>query len=313
MKVDLSKLQSPILFKGDAEIGYRDATAYFHDGVFYMYLSVCTSTDGLVYWQTAWSKSTDLIHWTPPECFTPRDRTKNFSSPGNVIRDGSEFALCIQTYPTPRRKDKVGDRNSRLWIMRSKDLEHWGKPELLQVEGPAVPPEEMSRLIDPYLVRDKEVAENWWCFYKKSGKVCFSRSPDLKIWQPVGVAAQGENPCVIMDGDEYVLFYSPDNEIAVMRSKDLRTWRDCGCLTLGVEEWDWAKGRLTAGFVLDLRDHPHVGKALLVFHGSRWPERDPRGGWANWVSLGIAWSENLHDWEWPGKIKGRRDAPADTD
>lgn len=32
------------------------------------------------------------------------------------------------------------------------------------------------------------------------------------------------------------------------------------------------KGRLSAGFVLDLRKEPRVGKALVFFHGSRWPE-----------------------------------------
>jgi len=39
----------------------------------------------------------------------------------------------------------------------------------------------------------------------------------------------------------------------------------------------------------------------MFFHGSRWPEGDPQGGWANHVSLGIAWSEDLVNWSWPGK------------
>jgi hypothetical protein len=305
-KVDLSKLRSPVLLEGDAQTAYRDATATYHDGVFYLYVSVVTTDrDGLAYWQTAWSRSTDLVEWTPPRCFTPRDRTKNFSSPGNVIRDGTDFALCLQTYPTPLRLDKHGDHNSRVWIMRGEDLEHWREPELLQVEGPTVPREEMSRVIDPYLVRDKDVPGVWWCFYKKKRQVCYSRAPDLKTWQPAGVAARGENPCVIVDGDEYVLFYSPLDGINVMRSRDLKTWRDCGSLTLGVQEWDWAQGRLSAGFVLDLRNDPRVGKALLIFHGSRWPEDDPRGGWANWVSLGIAWSDDLEHWDWPGRRSGQ--------
>ena len=306
MNVDLSALHSPILLAGNAETGYRDTTASFCDGVFYMYFSVNTiDPDGLIYWQTAWSKSANLIDWTTPRCFTPRDRMKNFSSPGNVIRDGNQFALCLQTYPTPRREDRFGDRTSRVWIMRSEDLESWGEAEMLRVEGPDVPPEEMSRVIDPYLVPDREVDGHWWCFYKKGGHVCYSHSPDLKTWQPAGTATPGENPCVIVDGDEYVLFYAPHTGIGVMRSQDMSTWRDCGVLTLGVEDWDWAKGRLTAGFVLDLRENPRVGKALLFFHGSRWGEKDPRGGFANWTSIGLAWSEDLYEWEWPGKHEHR--------
>ena len=107
---------------------------------------------------------------------------------------------------------------------------------------------------------------------------------------------------MIVDGDEYVLFYAPRTGVGVKRSKDMKTWRDCGVLTLGLDDWDWAKGRLTAGFVLDLRREPRVGKALMFFHGSRWPEGDPRGGWANLVSLGIAWSDDLVKWSWPGKV-----------
>jgi len=61
---------------------------------------------------------------------------------------------------------------------------------------------------------------------------------------------------------------------------------------------------LSAGFVLDLRDDPRVGKALMFFHGSRWPERDLRGGWASYVSIGIAWSDDLVHWEWPGRAEG---------
>ena len=34
-------------------------------------------------------------------------------------------------------------------------------------------------------------------------------------------------------------------------------------LTLGQKDWPWAQGRLTAGFVLDLRAEPSVRKSLL--------------------------------------------------
>ena len=37
---------------------------------------------------------------------------------------------------------------------------------------------------------------------------------------------------------------------------------------LGEKDWPWTNGRLTAGFLLDLRKDPRVGKVLLFFHAS---------------------------------------------
>ena len=110
------------------------------------------------------------------------------------------------------------------------------------MKGLDVPQEQMGRLIDPYLLRDKDDTSRWWCFYKEKGQVCYSWSRDLRTWTPAGVGAGGENPCVIADGDEYVLFYAPRTGVGVKRSKDMKTWRDCGVLTLGLDEWDWARG-----------------------------------------------------------------------
>jgi hypothetical protein len=55
---------------------------------------------------------------------------------------------------------------------------------------------------------------------------------------------------------------------------------------------------LTAGFVLDLRKDPSVGKVLMFFHASRFPERTGRGFWRN-CSIGLAWSDDLVRWQWP--------------
>jgi hypothetical protein len=103
-----------------------------------------------------------------------------------------------------------------------------------------------------------------------------------------------------VDRGEYVLFHSPGNGVGVKRSKDLETWRDVALLTLGQKSWPWAQGRLTAGFVLDLRKDPAVGKALMFFHGSskaglRRHRAHGRG------TLGLAWSDDLTHWNWPGK------------
>jgi len=298
--MNLAAMKSPILLAGDATTACRDPAAIYYDGTFYLYVTIGKiEPDKSIYWYTAWTKSRDLVHWTDPKIFTPRDRTKNFASPGCVVRDGEDWVLCLQTYPTPAGRG-YGDQTSRIWTLRSRDLENWGPPELLRVKGPDTPVEKMGRMIDAFLFRDKDDAGKWWCFYKQNG-VSRSWSRDLKRWTFAGSSAAGENACVIVDHDEYVLFHSPGNGIGVKRSKDLTTWRDHGLLTLGQKQWPWAQGRLTAGFVLDLREDPQVGKALMFFHGSRYPEGDPRGGWASYVSLGIAWSEDLVHWEWAGK------------
>ena len=246
----------------------------------------------------AWSRSRDLKAWSKIVILTPRDKRLDFGSPGDVVRFGDRWVMCLQTYPRPNG-ERYGNRDSRIWTMESDDLERWSEPELLAVKGPAVARAEMGRMIDPYLFHDKDDAKKWWCFYKQNG-ISKSWSYELKTWTYAGHTSAGENPCVIVDGGEYVLFHSPKNGIGVKRSRDLETWQDEGVLALGQKDWPWARGRLTAGFVLDLRHEPTVGKALMFFHGSRFPEEDRRGGFDNFASLGIAWSDDLRHWDWPG-------------
>ena len=302
-RLDLAALKSPILFRGDAATAYRDPAAVWHDGWFRLFFTlVRIEEDGHPYSFLAWSKSRDLTVWSVPVIVTPRDRALNYGSPGNVIRDGDDWVICLQTYPRPNG-ESYGNASSRLWVMRSRDLETWGTPELLRVKGPDVPVEKMGRMIDPFLLADKDVSGKWWCFFKQNG-VSRSWSLDLKTWTFVGHAPAGENACVIVDGGEYVLFHSPENGIGIKRSADLVSWRDEGVLTLGQKAWPWASGRLTAGFVLDLRRDPAVGKALMFFHGSDFPEKDSRGGFDNFASIAIAWSDDLRTWAWPGEIRG---------
>jgi hypothetical protein len=160
----------------------------------------------------------------------------------------------------------------------------------------------MGRMIDPFLIQDKDDPGKWWCFYKQKG-ISLSWSRDLKTWTFDSNISAGENPCVIVDGNDYVLFHSPGTGIGVKRSSDLKTWKNEGILMLGAKDWPWAQGRLTAGFVLDLRKDPRVGKALMFFHGSTYKESDPRGGFDNFASLGLAWSTDLKTWDWAGKTQ----------
>lgn len=296
--IDFAAIASPIIFKGDANTAYRDPAAVYHNGVFRVFFTlVKKDDDGGVNMYTAVSRSADLVHWTDPRILTPKDRSLNYSSPGDVIRFGNEWVLCLQTYCRPKG-EKFGNASSRLFVMRSGDLETWSKPEMLMVKGPDVPADKMGRMIDPYLLEDKDEPGKWWCFYKQNG-VSMSWSRDLKTWIYAGRADAGENPCVIVDGNEYVLFHSPGNGIGVKRSADFKTWKGAGLITLGQNDWPWAKGRLTAGFVLDLRRDPRVGKCIMFFHGSG-PETE-KTMFDNFASLGIAWSDDLTTWHWPGE------------
>jgi len=297
--INFSAIKSPIIFKGDSKTAYRDPAAIYHDGVLRLYFTLARrEDDGNMYWYTAVSKSQDLINWTEPRILTPRNRNLNFSSPGNVIRYGNEWILCLQTYPTPRG-ETYGNKTARIWIMRSPDLETWSEPEMLRVKGPDVPVDEMGRMIDPYLVQDKDEPGKWWCFYKQSG-ASMSYSQDLKTWTYFGRVAAGENVCVLVDGDEYVMFHSPRNGVGVKRSKDLKNWRDVGLITLGQKEWPWAQGRLTAGFVLDLRDQPEIGRYIMFFHGSSKEGLAMHGAHGH-GTLALAWSDDFVRWDWPGK------------
>ncbi len=305
----LAALTSPILLRGDAHTAFRDPLLIHERGQFWLFFSWAREEeDHLIYWYTAVSTSPDLRSWSPPRALTPKNQNLNYASPGDIVRVGDEYLLCVQTYPIAnfRRGDKLryADERARLWIMRSRNLDTWGRPELIKVKGPDVDEAAIGKMIDPFLLRDKDTPGKWWCFFKQDQRVHCSWSLDLAQWTPGTIdLAHGENPCVIVQGGQYVLFYAPnDNGIGVKRSRDLVTWREEEpVLTLGQREWPWAENRVTAGYVEDLRRQPGVGRYVMVFHGGGpGRERSDANENAN-CHIGIAWSDDLKTWGWPGK------------
>ncbi|WP_171652765.1 family 43 glycosylhydrolase [Paenibacillus foliorum] len=294
---NLNHIQSPIVLQGSSHIAYRDPTVHYYAGVFRLYYTLVeTEPDGQVYMYTAMSESRDLVNWSESRRLTPRDNGLNFSSPGNIIRHNDRWVMCLQTYPRPSG-EKYGNASSRIWSMESMDLVHWTEPEPLLLKGEETPIEQLGRMIDPYLIESKDEPGKWWCFYKQNG-VSLSYSYDLKHWTYYGNESAGENVCILNEKDQYVMFHSPENGIGVMRSFDLKNWvHDEGILTFGQQDWDWARGRITAGFVLDCRFVKGIGKFLMFFHGTG-PE-DERTIFDTYACIGIAWSDDLVEWQWP--------------
>lgn len=65
-----------------------------------------------------------------------------------------------------------------------------------------------------------------------------------------------------------------------------------------------AETRLTAGFVLDLRCEPRVGKYLMFFHGGGPGAKKTQDNVDANCSIGIASSADLQTWDWPAKKGG---------
>lgn len=300
----LKNINSPVLFKGDEKTAYRDPAVLFHNDQFFLFFTLVKTINEEIYSFTATSKSFDLINWSPINILTPRDQNLNFSSPGNVVRYKGKWLLCLQSYPRPDyiSGDKVryGSNDSRVFTMESKDLENWSPPKLLKVKGPSISKDKMGRMIDPYLIEDKDEKGKWWCFYKQNG-VSMSYTYDFLNWTFYGNTNSGENVCVLNDGGEYVMFHSPSNGIGIKRSINLKDWQSFGSqITLGQKHWRWAKGRITAGAVVDLREIKGIERYVMFFHGSG-PNKESEGDFDKNSSLGIAWSEDLVNWDWPKK------------
>ncbi len=284
---------NPILDR-EPQAALRDPAAFFHDGVYHCFHTAVEREDDDYRLFVDVAQSRDLVNWSEPRRLTAAGL--NFSSPGNVLRVDDQFVLCLQSYPT-RPGNAYGSNDSRLWLMTSRDLVNWDAPRLLQPDGCQADWCPSPRQIDPYLV---EHDGQFWCFYKSDGKLGVLVSPDLHDWReaspqrPVLSVAQTpdgatvENPCVVRDGDEWVLFFAPCREgrgIGTARSHDLLHWREVRYLDFPA--LNWASGGPTAAMVLDTR--AQLGRWTMFFHGDR---TGPHG-----AAIGVAWSDNLIDWD----------------
>ena len=125
----LDALTDVRVLTGNDTLAYRDPAVLYEDGVFHLFFSMVRIESDSVYSYVAKSESRDLREWTEPRILTPRDQKLDFSSPGDVVRFGDEWILCMQTYPRPdyaaSQRIRYGDETARLYMMRSRDLEHW--------------------------------------------------------------------------------------------------------------------------------------------------------------------------------------------
>ena len=62
----------------------------------------------------------------------------------------------------------------------------------------------------------------------------------------------------------------------------------------------WAKGWVSAGTVINLKNVKGIENYLMFFHGSG-PLKEYEGDFDRNASIGMAWSKDLVIWNWPGK------------
>lgn len=301
LAIDWPALRNPFL-DDEPRVSYRDPALVYHEGLFYCFYSHVEPRprEGTFFFNLGMTRSRDLARWESPRLLT--SSTLNFSSPGNVLRLKDRWVLCVQSYPIPQGK-VFADDSARLWLMESTDLVNWSAPCPMNPPGCRARWAKTPRQIDPCLV---EHDGRYWCFYKTSGALGLLVSDDLKTWREASperpvlsrqMTPDGcgmENPCVVRDGEEFVIFFARVGEgrgIGVARSRDLLHWR--GIHYLDLPKPAWANNGVTAAMVLDLR--PQTGRWLMAFHGDR-TNVHAHGG-----ALGLAWSRDLEHWELAGE------------
>ena len=293
MKNILDSLDSSLIIRGDGTHAYRDPAVIYEGGVFHIFMTLVeTEESGEVYMYTAKTTSRDLQNFTPVRKLTVRDRSKNFSSPGNILRIDGKYLMCLQSY-CRENGEKYGNSRCRIYFTESCDLEVWSEPRPVMLKGDT-PLEMLGRMIDPYLIYDRK-NELWNCFYKQNG-VSRSTSPDLVHFEYEGHTECGENVSILETADGYLMYHSPKNGIGVKFSTDLNAWADVGePLTFGQAEWEWARGRQTAGTVVPIESDGGV-VYLMFFHGTG--PQDEETIFDTHACIGVAWSYDLAEWFW---------------
>ncbi len=253
-----------IIFEGNEKFAYRDPTCYFLDGVCHLFFTVSEKDEGYMYNRIAHSKSTNLKSWSDPEFITPKDRSLNYSSPGNIIEHNGKYIMCFCSYPLikPFAEQYAADENARLFTIETADFKSFSSPKLLNPKGDT-PIDRIGRMIDPFVLKKDD---EYYLFFKQSG-VSLSKSHDLEKWNYIGRTDGGENACVLPHNGEYLLIHSPKNGIAISKSSNLTGWTEHSFTTLNQSDWVWAQDRLTAAFAAELPPEFSY-KYIMFFHGS---------------------------------------------
>nr|MDO8112540.1 hypothetical protein [Candidatus Sigynarchaeota archaeon] len=295
MEIAWNHLQNPILDRDRSGIQERDVALFYHGGTFYLYHCAVEYPEWFQYqFYTDLITSKDLIHWSAPQRLW--DAKMGFSSPGNVIRAGDKWVLCVQTYPIDRFH-WWGSDACRLWTSESGDLVHWNFPKVIARDGSRARWAKEHRQIDPFIFpRDGK----YWCFYKTSGQLGLLVSEDLQAWEeaspdrPILSPTETpdhttiENACILEVDDELFMYFSPcynKRGIGLARSTDIFHWKFERYLNF--PKFPWAKSAPTAPSVIDARKE--TGKWLMAFHAER---RQPHH-----AALGLAWSDDLINWK----------------
>lgn len=256
------------IFEGNDKFAYRDPACYYHGGFFHLFFTVSEKESGYMYNRIGYSRSRDLATWSEIRLLTVRDLHKNFSSPGNVFPHGDGFLICFCSYPMPQpfKERHWATADARLYTMFTKDFECFEEPKLLNPKS-YLPIEQAGRMIDPYLV---EKDGQTYVFYDGGG-ISYATSKDGEMWEFGGRVPGGErceNPCILPYGGKYLLLASPDSGITFFESEGLLHWQETGREPLRKPDWDWAEGRVTAAFALEL-PHRFGHRYAVFFHGSR--------------------------------------------
>lgn len=258
----------PIIFHGSPTVAYRDPTCIFVDGTYHLFFTVSQKENGYMYNFVAHSESQDLKHFSVPSIITVKDNTKNFCSPGNVIRFGDRYRIFVTSYPMPYpfATCAYADETARLFFIETTDFRSFSEPQKIYAKG--IECKDEGRMIDPFILEDKDVQGRYLLFFKQNG-VSISESYDLASWNYLGHVDGGENACVFVEDNRYHLIHSPHNGIGHKVSDDLFAWNDLGvCLPKEANE-SWADGRLTAAFAMKNEQSEIPYRYLVFFHGSK--------------------------------------------